>query len=218
MASLSGRPRRTRPGAAGPQTQAAPCPRPAPQPQQGQPFWPGFPGGARGLACGGRRSRLLGCHLRNHGAPSPRPPAAGTLTEHGHELLGVEVPVAPVGPVAVQRGVLLVVVRGFRPEGVDDPDPAPAPGDGEPESATSASPWAGGAQPWVVPCEVRAWARTQRGVTTGGHPDLSGMCPQHRGRTEYPIIPPSGMTTAQGSRGCGTTNSHCQLLGCPEGA
>lgn len=63
------------------------------------------------------------------GGPSARwpTPAAGTLTEHGHELLGVEVPVAPVGSVAVQRGVLLVVVCRFRPKGIDDPDSAPAP-------------------------------------------------------------------------------------------
>lgn len=55
------------------------------------------------------------------------PPPCGALTKHGHELLGVEVPVAPVGPVAMQRGVLLMVVCRFRPEGVDDPDSAPAP-------------------------------------------------------------------------------------------
>lgn len=48
-----------------------------------------------------------------------------TLTEHGHELLRVEVPVAPVCPVAVQGGVLLVVVRRLCPKGVDDPDAAP---------------------------------------------------------------------------------------------
>ena len=39
----------------------------------------------------------------------------------------VEVPVAPVGPVAMQRGVFFVVVRRFGPKGVDDPDAAPAP-------------------------------------------------------------------------------------------
>ena len=53
---------------------------------------------------------------------------AGSLTEHGHVLAGVEVPVAPVGPVAVQRGVLLVVVGRLRPEGVDDSDMAPEEG------------------------------------------------------------------------------------------
>lgn len=81
--------------------------------------------------------------MRRPHLPLPHPyPAAGTLTEHGHELLGVEVPVAPVGPVAVQRGVLLMVVCRLRPEGVNDPDSAPAPRPGvggykEPGSATS---------------------------------------------------------------------------------
>lgn len=60
---------------------------------------------------------------------TPHPHRVARLTEHGHELLGVEVPVAPVGPVAMQRGILLVVVGRFCPEGVDDPDAAPAPGD-----------------------------------------------------------------------------------------
>ena len=46
-------------------------------------------------------------------------------TEHGHVLLAVEVPVAPVGSVAVQRGVLLVVVSGLRTEGVNHSDVAP---------------------------------------------------------------------------------------------
>lgn len=102
-----------------------------------------------------RRARLPDATAGTTRAPSPHSatpqprPATGTLTEHGHELLGVEVPVAPVGPVAVQRGVLLVVVRRFRPEGVDDPDPAPAPGDGEPQTL----PGPGVPQPWVVPCE-----------------------------------------------------------------
>jgi hypothetical protein len=59
----------------------------------------------------------------------PRPPTALALTEHGHELLGVQVPVAPVGPVTVQRGVLLVVVCRFCPKGVDDSNSAPVPGD-----------------------------------------------------------------------------------------
>lgn len=104
---------------------------------------------------GRRRARLPDATAGTTRAPSPHSatpqprPATGTLTEHGHELLGVEVPVAPVGPVAVQRGVLLVVVRRFRPEGVDDPDPAPAPGDGEPQTL----PGPGVPQPWVVPCE-----------------------------------------------------------------
>jgi len=46
-------------------------------------------------------------------------------TEHGHVLLAAEVPVAPVGPVAVRRGVLLVVVRRLRAEGVNYSDVAP---------------------------------------------------------------------------------------------
>lgn len=41
------------------------------------------------------------------------------LTEHGHVLPGVEVPVAPVGPVAVQRCVLLMIVSWLRPKRVD---------------------------------------------------------------------------------------------------
>lgn len=70
-----------------------------------------------------------------------------TLTEHGHELLGVEVPVAPVGPVAVQRGVLLMVVRRLRPKGVDDADSAPVLPRSEPglRSYPSACPWSRGA-------------------------------------------------------------------------
>lgn len=46
-------------------------------------------------------------------------------TEHGHVLLAVKVPVAPVGSVAVQRGVLLVVVSRLGAEGVDHADVAP---------------------------------------------------------------------------------------------
>lgn len=53
------------------------------------------------------------------------PPLPAALTEHGHELLGVEVPVSPVGPVAMQCGILLMVVRWLRPEGVDHSDSAP---------------------------------------------------------------------------------------------
>lgn len=48
------------------------------------------------------------------------------LTKHGHVLLAVQVPVAPVGPEAVQGGVLLVVVSRLGAEGVDDSDVAPA--------------------------------------------------------------------------------------------
>lgn len=46
-------------------------------------------------------------------------------TEHGHVLLAVEVPVAPVGPVAMQGGVLLVVVSRLGAEGVNHSDVAP---------------------------------------------------------------------------------------------
>lgn len=46
-------------------------------------------------------------------------------TEHGHVLLAVQVPVAPVGPVAVQGGVLLVVVGGLGAKGVNHTDVAP---------------------------------------------------------------------------------------------
>ena len=53
---------------------------------------------------------------------------AGSLTEHGHVLACVEVPVAPVGPVAVQRGVLLMVVGGLCAEGVNHSDMAPEEG------------------------------------------------------------------------------------------
>lgn len=41
------------------------------------------------------------------------------LTEHGHVLPGIEVPVAPVSPVAVQGCVLLMIVSWFCPKGVD---------------------------------------------------------------------------------------------------
>lgn len=50
------------------------------------------------------------------------------LTEHGHELPGVEVPVSPVGPVAMQGGVLLVVVGWLRAKRVDDADVTPREG------------------------------------------------------------------------------------------
>lgn len=46
-------------------------------------------------------------------------------TEHGHVLLAVQVPVAPVGPVAVQGGVLLMVVGGLSAKGVNHTDVAP---------------------------------------------------------------------------------------------
>lgn len=41
------------------------------------------------------------------------------LTEHGHVLPGVEVPVAPVGPVAVQRCILFMIVCWLRPKRVN---------------------------------------------------------------------------------------------------
>lgn len=47
------------------------------------------------------------------------------LTEHGHVLFAVEVPVAPVGPVSMQCGVLLIIVCRLRAEGVDHADVAP---------------------------------------------------------------------------------------------
>lgn len=46
-------------------------------------------------------------------------------TEHGHVLLAVEVPVSPVGSVAVQGGVLLMVVSRLSAEGVNHSDVAP---------------------------------------------------------------------------------------------
>lgn len=46
-------------------------------------------------------------------------------TEHGHVLLAVQVPVAPVGPVAVQSGVLLVVVGRLGAKGVNHANVAP---------------------------------------------------------------------------------------------
>lgn len=110
------------------------------------------------------------------GGPSARwpTPAAGTLTEHGHELLGVEVPVAPVGSVAVQRGVLLVVVCRFRPKGIDDPDSAPGPpGDQEPGSVpiSISLGWAGAGQAggavtgrWLG----QGWGQTLPGCVTAG--------------------------------------------------
>ena len=124
--------------------------------------------------------------------PPPHParatPCGGwTLTEHGHELLGVEVPVAPVGPVAMQCGVFFVVVCRFGPKGVDDPNaaPAPTPPPGTRVTNLPVSPWAGvapamgsGTQRWlvrVVQCVVRAWAQTLAGcVNTGKCLNLSG--------------------------------------------
>lgn len=124
----------------------------------------------------------LRCHLENHKTPRvPRTPVpAVTLTEHGHELLGVEVPVAPVGPVAVQCGILLVVVRRLGPKGVNDPDPAPAlPKTKDQGQSPPASPWGGGGPAvgtvtgqWLVEvgqCAVRAWEQMLPGcVTTAG--------------------------------------------------
>ncbi len=47
------------------------------------------------------------------------------LTEHGHVLFTVKVPVAPVGPVSMQCGVLLIIVCRLCAEGVDHTDVAP---------------------------------------------------------------------------------------------
>lgn len=98
---------------------------------------PDFPGVGRCLGQPRKESketppppRLEGEPENHEDTPSASDPTHALwpgLTEHGHELLGVEVPVAPVGPVAMQRGVLLVVVCGLCPEGVNDPDSAPAP-------------------------------------------------------------------------------------------
>jgi len=44
------------------------------------------------------------------------------LTEHGHVLPGVEVPVAPVGPIAVQRCILLMIVSWLSPKCVNHSD------------------------------------------------------------------------------------------------
>lgn len=49
----------------------------------------------------------------------------GPHTEHGHVLLAAEVPVTPVGSVAVQRGILLVVVSRLSAEGVNHSNVAP---------------------------------------------------------------------------------------------
>lgn len=46
-------------------------------------------------------------------------------TEHGHVLLAVQVPVAPIGPVAMQGGVLLMVVGRLGAKGVNHADVAP---------------------------------------------------------------------------------------------
>lgn len=46
-------------------------------------------------------------------------------TEHGHVLLAVQVPVAPVGSVAVQRGVFFVVVSRLSSKGVNHSYVAP---------------------------------------------------------------------------------------------
>lgn len=48
-----------------------------------------------------------------------------SLTEHGHVLPAVEVPVAPVGPVAVQGGVVLMVVCRLCAKCVNHTDVAP---------------------------------------------------------------------------------------------
>lgn len=48
-----------------------------------------------------------------------------TLTEHGVELLGVQVPLAPRSLVAFRLGVVGVVKLRFCPERVQDPQHAP---------------------------------------------------------------------------------------------
>lgn len=47
------------------------------------------------------------------------------LTEHGHVLLAVEIPVSPVGPVAMHCGILLIIICWLRAEGVDHTNVAP---------------------------------------------------------------------------------------------
>lgn len=42
------------------------------------------------------------------------------LTEHGHVLPRVQVPVAPIGPVAMKGCVLLMIVGWFCPKSVDN--------------------------------------------------------------------------------------------------
>lgn len=49
-------------------------------------------------------------------------------TEHGHVLLAVKVPVAPVGSVAMQSGVFLVVVGRLCAKSVNHTDVAPGGG------------------------------------------------------------------------------------------
>lgn len=76
------------------------------------------------------------------------------LTEHGHELGGVQVPVAPVGAEAAQRGVFLVVVGWLRPEGIDDTNAAPGRGDRTPSRPCALNerfPIAGLSSPWWFP-------------------------------------------------------------------
>ena len=50
---------------------------------------------------------------------------ASVLTEHGHVLPCIEVPVAPVSPVAVQRCILLMIVSWLRPKCVNHTDVTP---------------------------------------------------------------------------------------------
>lgn len=52
-------------------------------------------------------------------------PLSHTLTEHGVELLGVQVPLAPRSLVAFRLGIVGVVKLRLRPEGVQHPQHAP---------------------------------------------------------------------------------------------
>lgn len=47
-------------------------------------------------------------------------------TEHSHVLPCIEVPVAPVGPVAMQSCILLVIISRLRAKGVNHSNMTPA--------------------------------------------------------------------------------------------
>lgn len=49
----------------------------------------------------------------------------GELTEHGHILPGIEIPVAPVGSVTVQCGIFLMVVGWLCTKCVNHPNVTP---------------------------------------------------------------------------------------------
>lgn len=44
------------------------------------------------------------------------------LTEHGHVLSAIEVPVAPIGPVAMESGVFLMVICWLSTKCINHPD------------------------------------------------------------------------------------------------